>query len=534
MKLLAIKMTLSQPNRFVNRQWTILLVYDIYRMVGTVFLFCLFWISGYSDIHNPFYILLLITYFIWCTLSFYFWHHRTFKFEQQVLWYGTIDILAIVLVINFIGHLELGLGIILFATIALLSIAIPGRIAIYFASLASVLLLLINAFHYVYGFENDLIPFFTTGIYGAGFFATALTTCFLASRVRASEMMAEQWANEAISILRVGEYFVEQFKSGVVYVEPNGNVRLINNAVRHYFNIKNNNAPCSIEHLLPDVYPKYVEFVSKLKKKREYAQTFLPDLNLRVEFFSVVFAARIYVLIVIQDMAEIEQQAQQFKLASLGRFSASIAHELRNPLGIISHAVQLMGEKHPLDDESVRLKEMIVKNCNRMNQVIRNVLQLTRQQYAKPESIELASTLKAFKSDFTLINKCEMKIVVSLNKKRTIIFDKSQLHQILVILCDNAMQHGADQNGNVYITISIENTNKGIVLNVSDTGVGIPYAKREIIFEPFFTTLITGNGMGLFIAKDLCEMNGARLALADTKQGVCFTISFNHHNEILL
>ncbi len=525
---------LTQPNRSANRQWKMLMIYNGYRLVSIVALFGLFWISSYSQINDFYYNVLLGLYLLFGLGCFYFGYYRILKLERQVLWFGSVDIVVIALFINSIGHLESGFGVVLFATIAVLSILAPGQIAIYFAAVASLTLLMINLFDYEYNFQYDLAPFFATGIYGAGFFATALTTWYLASRVRSSELMAEQWSNELVSILRVGEYFVEQFKNGVIYVESDGQVRLINNTVRQYFNIKKNSLPCPVEQLLPPLFPAYMAFISKQRKRRQYAHTMIDNLNLRIEFFSVSIDSQTSVLMILEDMAVIEQQAQQFKLASLGRFSASIAHELRNPLGVISHAAQLMGENQSLDVENLRLKELIVNNCNRMNRVIKNVLQLSRQESSKPESIELTSLLKSFKHEFSLINTCDITIQIPKNKKRTLLFDKSQLNQILVILCDNAMQHGADSDGQVHITLSLEHNGQGMRLNVCDTGDGIPYSKREVVFEPFFTTHITGNGMGLFIAKDLCELNGARLILNQVEHGCCFSLLFNDRNEIQL
>lgn len=525
---------LTQPNRTENRQWKMLLVYNVYRLVCILALFCLFWVSSYSQINDVYYNLLLGLYLLFGLGCFYFGYHRIVKLEYQVLWFGSVDIVLIALFINSIGHLESGFGVVLFATIAVLSILAPGQIGIYFASVASVTLLVINLIDYEYNLETDLAPFFATGIYGAGFFATALTTWYLASRVRSSELMAEQWSNELVSILRVGEYFVEQFKNGVIYIESDGQIRLINNTVRQYFNIKKNSLPASIEQLIPQIYPAYKLFISKRKKRKEYAQTILEPLNIRIEFFSVSIDSKTSVLITLEDLAVVEQQAQQFKLASLGRFSASIAHELRNPLGVISHAAQLMGENQALDEENVRLKELIMNNCNRMNRVIKNVLQLSRQQSSKPESIQLTLFLEQFKHEFTLINDCDIGIAIPKNMNKTVLFDRSQLNQIMVILCDNAMQHGANSDGQVHITFSVEHKGQGIKLNVCDTGPGILASKREAVFEPFFTTSVTGNGMGLFIAKDLCELNGARLLLEKIDRGCCFSLLFNHRNEIQL
>lgn len=225
----------------------------------------------------------------------------------------------------------------------------------------------------------------------------------------------------------------------------------------------------------------------------------------------------------------ITQEAQQLKLAALGRFSASIAHELRNPLGAISHAIQLLGEDGQLNPEDTHLKQLVIKNCDRMNAVIKNVLQLSRREPSQPQRIELGCFLEQFKQDFCHANTCDLKIVLT-NKEHTVWFDKSQLEQVLVILCDNSMQHGHNE-GVVNITLSVTVMAGNTVLRVSDLGKGIPIEHDNKIFEPFFTTLRSGTGMGLFIARDLCEINQARLDLEKTTTGSCFVITINSSDD---
>lgn len=220
------------------------------------------------------------------------------------------------------------------------------------------------------------------------------------------------------------------------------------------------------------------------------------------------------------------QEAQQLKLAALGRFSASIAHELRNPLGAIAHAIQLLGDDGPLSLEDAHLKGLVIKNCDRMNAVIKNVLQLSRSEQAKPQHFELGSFLEQFKQDFCHANACDFKISLT-DDAHMIWFDKSQLEQVLVILCDNAMQHGVGNEDAIHITISMNVNADNTVLVVNDLGKGVPEAHFNAIFEPFFTTLRGGTGMGLFIARDLCEINQARLSIEKTKTGSCFVITIN-------
>lgn len=527
-------MLVTQTFNFTDRQWRMLLIYHLYRLVSIIALFGLYWFEAYGRVNSLDYNFALLLYFLSGLLFLFFAYKGPIPFETQILWLGTIDVVAMVLFIDAIGYLQSGLGIMLYVTIAMLSILVPGKLAIYFASIGSCMLLLISFSRYEYGAQHDLTSFFNMGFYGAGFFATALTTWYLAHWIRINEQLAERRGNELLSILRVGEYFVEQIKLGVIYVDAEGNIQLINGSACRYLSMSKCELPLSLEMISKQLFVYYQNFLLKQKKKKEYAQFFFTQPNLRVQLFSATIALKTSVLILLEDMSEIEQQAQQFKLASLGRFSASIAHELRNPLAVISHAIQLLGESTQLNEEDSHLKELIENNCNRMNRVIKNVLQISRRSPMKTETIELSSFLREFKHQFCMINNCELTINIQPNIKPTVFFDRGQFDQILVILCDNAMQHGRDPEGAVKIVFSVTEHEGRLRLSICDSGPGIPWDKRNMVFEPFFTTLITGNGMGLFIAKDLCEINRAHLVLEEVEQGCCFSIRFNSFDEISL
>lgn len=516
------------------KQWRMLLVYNIYRLVSISALLGVFWLDHYSHADSIVYFTALACYFIFGLLFFYVWYTKSLKFEQQVLYSGTVDVIVMVLFIQTIGYIQSGLGVLLNAFIAVLSILAPGRLAIFFAAIASCMLLAISTIQYATGVHDDLRYFFSTGIYGASFFATALTAWYLASWVRSNELLAQSRARELDNVHKLNEYIVDRLQYGVIYVDPDRQVKLINTAARRFFNLSKTINNMELQNLSSALYEKYLQFLSRIKKEEQSAQTMIDNPYLQVHFFSASYGSQTAVLIILNDMTNIAQQAQELKLASLGRFSASIAHELRNPLGVIAHAVQLLGEEDELNAEDTRLKQLIINNCDRMNRVIKNVLQMSRRQQAQPETIELNSFLRQFKHDFCLINQCKLILKLSKEKRKSVVFDKSQLEQVLIILCDNSMQHGRNQSGNVEITLEIKNKSSKTMLLIYDTGPGIPKKIRNHVFEPFFSTLRTGYGMGLFIAKDLCEINQARLNLVDCEVGCCFGISFNPDDEIRL
>lgn len=511
------------------RKWSMLLIYNIYRLVNIALLFCLFWVEAHSHIHQTLFMGSLFLYLLMGIGFLYIWKVRAFTFKQQTFWAGTIDIVVMVLLINAIGYIQSGLGVLLNALIAMLSILMPGRVAIFFAAIASCMLFAVSIVQFEYDPSQNLNTFFSTGIYGAGFFATALTALYFANWIRSSENLAKEQGQELENLQRLNEYIVGRLQYGVIYVGVDQHIKLMNTAARQFFNYHKNKIHLTLEEFSPALNQKFIQFFARKKANHLSAYTILEKPYLQVHFYPASHAPLPAVLIILDDMAALAQQVQQLKLASLGRFSASIAHELRNPLGIISHAVQLMGDGQHLNQEDSRLQQLIMNNCNRMNAVIQNVLQVSRRQQAKPELIELTPFLKQFKQEFCLIHVCNITLLIPQNKKKTIYFDKNQLEQILVILCDNAMQHGRDEQGLVNISISIKHQGSKISIHVCDQGAGIPCELRDEIFEPFFSTLRTGNGMGLFIARDLCEINQAHLVLCEAKKGCCFGIVLNGH-----
>ncbi|RUR10848.1 PAS domain-containing sensor histidine kinase [Legionella sp. km772] len=517
-----------------NRQWHLLLIYNLYRILS-VFLF----VGMYSYAPNPvsythLFFTLLIIYFILTLIFLFCGYTRIFSFDKQVFISGTIDVMALAAMLSLISNMRSGQGILLNVTVAALSILVPGRLAVFFAALASCLLLCGNIVQLLLYNQKDLGNFYYSGIYGAGFFATALTAWYLSNWARMSENLARKRSDELVGMQRINEYIVERLHSGIIYVDETEEIMLINSAARDFLSLSNRHHTPHLEEISKPLSEKFHSFLIKNKQKEHIAQAIIEDPLLRVHFFSIALADKPAVLIILEDMTYIAQQAQQLKLAALGRFSASIAHELRNPLGAIAHAAQLLGEEVRLSKEDQRLKELIVNNCERMNGVIKNVLQLSRREKSKPQVNEIQAFLEQFKHTFCHNNPCDLIIKVPKNKL-VIVFDKSQLEQILIILCENSLKHGKDEHGEAHIVITAKATASTIMLTISDSGPGVPLELQDTIFEPFFTTLRQGTGMGLFIARDLCEINQARLTLVKgSKKGCVFSIIQNTSDEILL
>jgi two-component system sensor histidine kinase PilS (NtrC family) len=242
--------------------------------------------------------------------------------------------------------------------------------------------------------------------------------------------------------------------------------------------------------------------------------------------------ARAGTLIFLEDMARMAQQAQQLKLASLGRLTASIAHEIRNPLGAISHAEQLLAETADDNPAEKRLLQIIHTNTTRVNDIIENVLQLSRRDRAMPEDLPLKDWLENFLHEFVHSQKCDP-ADISLHIQPddcSVHMDATQLHQVLWNLCQNGLRHSQEYPAQpkVELHAGLSEDSKKVFLDVIDHGLGVAPEAIPNIFEPFFTTETKGSGLGLYIARELCEANQARLSyVAIPTGGACFRVEFS-------
>src|SRR6266478_5858143 len=201
-------------------------------------------------------------------------------------------------------------------------------------------------------------------------------------------------------------------------------------------------------------------------------------------------------------------------LRASGRHSASIAHEIRNPVGAMSHAGQLLAESPSIGPDERRLTDIIRNNSERVSTIINNVLQLSRREATKPTRLTLGDWIEEFLGEF-----CETMQVhrnrIGLHGEAEdleVRFDPSHLHQVVWNLSDNAIKYGEARGGiSVEIKLGRLNPSNRPFLEVADRGSGIEEHAVDRIFEPFFTGRKGGTGLGLFIARELCQLNRAIL-----------------------
>jgi two-component system sensor histidine kinase PilS (NtrC family) len=215
-------------------------------------------------------------------------------------------------------------------------------------------------------------------------------------------------------------------------------------------------------------------------------------------------------------------RVQQSKLASLGRLSASIAHEIRNPVGAKSHAGQLLAESLQLSGDEKRLTEIIRTHSERVSHIIDNVLQLSRRESSRPERFQLEPWLEDFAQEFSRtleLQEGEL-AAASVEQGLEVRMDPSHLRQVLWNLCDNAVKY-ASETGGILVELHAGRTQRTgqPFLEVLDQGHGVDPTTVDKIFEPFYTDRSGGTGLGLYISRELCELNRATLVYQGRDQG---------------
>ena len=429
----------------------------------------------------------------------------------------TLDIIALTLLMSASGGVASGLGNFLIFTLAFGGGLIFGRVSTVLPAIAFILTLY-GEFYLFFLDGNELQSFFQAGILGIVYFVANIFFQTLSQQLRKRE-------TEVFTLEQINQLIVERMSTGVVVASKDGTIRLINASGRNLLFPDTQELEDNTE-VPRSLRTGFQEDASDRQTFTFQAQDDSPDL---LATYSKVTSSdpKLNQLFFLEDSTQVREQAQQLKLAALGRLSASIAHEIRNPLGAISHAAQLLGESDTLNRGDRRLSEIIQNHCLRLNNVVENVLQMSRRKIAEPKDIELKTWLDDFIQEFSAGFAGEPNIEVDIqgNPTAEVQFDPLHLSQILGNLCQNGLRYSEKKIGEAKLTIRPVTTGAINYLEIVDYGDGVSEDLIPNLFEPFYTTEVTGTGLGLYLSKELCEANNARLSYRNKDQS-CFRISF--------
>jgi two-component system, NtrC family, sensor histidine kinase PilS len=502
--------------------WRSLRYFAVYRlMVAAVFLaaFLLTGSSASLASQNP--DLFLWTDSVYLAIAFlalFSLQHFKRAFNLQLSIQVACDVVALTLLMYASGGAKSGIAFMLVVVVAGAGLVGQGRLILFYAALATVAVLLEQTFRLI-RFSADGEDFFRTGLTSIGFFATALIAQLLARRVVATENLARQRGIELADQVRINQRVIEDMDDGVLVVDAAGRVRVHNPQAEALLMV---DQPAST-----DLAAYSLALAEHLRRHRPQLDTTdilrLPDIGkaLLVRLLPPTDGGD--TLIYLQDFGRAQAQAQQIKLAALGRLTANIAHEIRNPLASISHAAELLADEQRAETRA-RLVRIIGDNSQRLNRLVGEVLELGRRDRAQQEAIELAVFLRQFVEEYALHDAtARARIRLAVGKDDTICFDRSHLHRVLENLVTNALRYASAAEGAIAIVVDAVSPTR-LELHIIDDGPGIADADRGKVFEPFFTTRGSGTGLGLYIARELCDANGAQLELMDGKTGAHFRI----------
>lgn len=448
------------------------------------------------------------------------WPRFTWQLAGQIV----ADIVGLTVLSHASGGIQSSIGLLLLVSLAAAGLISRGRITLFFAALASIAALLEHAYAVLHD-DADVALYVQVGLLCMAYFAVAWLAHILAKYAVDSQLLAQRRGRDLVSLAEANRLVMRDMQDGVMVVDGEGAIQQMNARAEQLLR-KSISHGSSLSSAFPILFGQYALWKQTGNASRDILQLDV-GLQARVRYVAIENNAENGAVIFLEDMQRVRAEAQQIKLAALGRLTANIAHEVRNPLSAISYATELLQEEQG-DGRNQRLLKIVLDNTHRINQIVQDVMQLNRRDRAQPEVFELAAVLRGFAEEFDLAERNAGVLVLAGLTADEVSFDRGHLRQVLWNLCRNALRYGRKLPGSLVLAMSAGN---GLVtLDVQDDGPGISVEHQGKLFEPFFTTAPDGTGLGLYIAKELCEANGARLEYHSGEEftGTCFSITFSN------
>ena len=511
---------------FATELWRELTVFSVYRLFLATMLFIVFYLKlppaflGRSDpeLYNIVSLLYSLTAIVLLVISL----KNVGSFKTTARTQLILDIILITLLIHTSGGLHTGLGLLLVVVVVAGGALIPGRLAVFIAAIATLAVLLEVSYSQILG--DGVTKYSHAGMLGATFFATALLAQILSHKMKLSQGIAEQRAQDVTKLAVLNEHIISSMQTGILVVDIDGRVTHSNQSAQLLLGIKHAQTNYGLKAFS-------TQLVDQLSRWKEGADVRFEPFSPREDLPEIV--ARITALntgetlIYLDNTSEQAQQAQQLKLASLGRLTASIAHEIRNPLGAISHASELLAENRD-DATSIKLTDIIQRHSARVNGIIETILHMSRRKTAHPTTVILALWLDSFRNEFCEIkhiDKDSLKLSISASLLK-VSLDIEQLHQVMWNLFENAWEYSASDRYGPRIEVKLFRHENEVRIDVCDNGDGVSEQMQDNLFEPFNSDRTGGTGLGLYLARELCQANGGYLSYLSDNDRHYFRVGF--------
>lgn len=525
---MAIQLTPNIKDTLTAARWRSLKLYNGYRLVIAILFFVTQSAIGDKAYWQDNYVSLVLAYFIFsCISGLLTWLEKpsiNYNLPTQII----IEIVFILLLMHMQQDGVSNIGLLLIITIASASLISDGRYALFYASLATIGILLEQSYQLVSA-SKPMQNYTSAVILSLSCFATAWLAYSLAKRVQQSEWLAVQRGLDVKNMAQINALISHEMQDGVLVVDQSLQIKHHNMQAKRLLNLDfEENEPSnwqgkSLQTLSPEISQMIRRWMYEDNVLNESSHANILKLStlsreLRLRLLPVAENRHEGAVIFIEDWSQMQTQAHQVKLAALGRLTANIAHEIRNPLSAISHANQLLQEEEDNNPATTRMLQIIADNVQRLDQIIKDVLELNRRDRTNQELIQLENFITDFYTQFCAVEKIPahcFKLTLQ-NSNTMIAFDRRHLNQILWNLCKNGWRHSKNVENSLKLTVLTSTKRQDVQIEITDDGKGIPESVRSHLFEPFFTTEKSGTGLGLYIARELADANGAELQLKTT------------------
>lgn len=434
-----------------------------------------------------------------------------------------VDILVAVLAAAAMRDARIGIAMMLAVNLSTGALILPLRLSSFFAALAT-LGMLGHTFLDLRSNDGELLE---SGLFGLAYFASTTLCHVLGRQLRATEALAEQRSIDLANLSQVNELIIRRMKTGVLLVDDANRIHQLNESA--WMLLGNPSAEQrDLGKLAPELSRRLYHWMTsgKLDETATQLADGVPEVVPR--FTRLAPNDDSNVLIFLDDTSLLSRRAEELTLSSLGRLSASIAHEIRNPLAAIRYSAQLLAESKDMNGADGRMVEIINNHCVRLNEIIENILQLSRRERSRPETLDLGRWANGFVEEYRQGNDLGEDSLRVINSSTPVaaVADPQQLQQVVWNLVQNALRYGRMPGEPARVMVVTRLGEHGVpILEVIDRGPGIAPKVAAQIFEPFYTTHEYGTGLGLYLARQMSEANQAALEYVRVAGGgSCFRL----------
>lgn len=506
--------------------WRSASFFNLFRsVIATALLFTVLFAHNmlFPEVKNRFTLVWLISLYLGlCLIHTMCMRRRWPSFHVLLTLQVGSDIALIIVLMELSGGFRTSIGIMLLPYLAAAGLVSRGKTTLFHAALASLALLIQQSFQMLQG-ENDSKDLFSAAMLSITCFATAWLAHRLSLFATESQKLAERRGIDLANMAQINRLVIQDVSDGVLVLDEAGVIRQFNQQAERL-----------LGHGMVAGKTVLAEFCIPLGatiSAWQAGQTAPGQIDLEGGHRTVrprfVPIRTVYadggVVVFLEDMERLRREAQQLKLAALGRLTANIAHEIRNPLGAIGHAAQLLAED-TTEPTAARMVKIIIDNTHRLDHMVREVLDLNRRDRAQPTELHLQPWLEAFIREFREVEAIQVSIALECPAGVTIRFDEGHLHQVLWNLCRNGWRYCRKADGSLRLVVS--RRDEVWSLEVRDDGPGVPDHMVAQLFEPFFTTEAKGTGLGLYVAREICAGNGGLLEYIPSSSDCRFRITF--------